>query len=98
MENLRIDLDGERESLASLVGSRKDLKRENNPCPALESMRIGDWRKSDNSYWIRSKKPGPFVNYLQSYGVKTVRMVMLGSHLSLIGLNLVKSLESTPNQ
>ena len=88
MENFRIDLDGERESLASQVGSRKDLKRENVPYPALERMRIGDRRKSNNSYRICSEKPGLFVSYLQSYGVKPVRMVMLGSHLSFIGLNL----------
>ena len=53
MENLRIDLDGEKESLATLVGSKKNLKRENDPCPALERMRIGDWRKSNISYRIR---------------------------------------------
>ena len=98
MENLRIDLGGERESLASLVGSRKDLKRENNPCPAPERMRIGDRRKSNISYRIRSEKPEPFVNYLLYYGVETVRKLMFGSPLSLIGLDLVKSSESTPDQ
>ena len=61
-ENSKIDPDGKTESLAYLAGSRKNLKRENNP--ALERMRIGDWRKSYISYRIRSEKPEPFVSYL----------------------------------
>ena len=61
-ENSRIDPDGKKKSLASLAGSRKNLKRENDP--ALEKMRIEDLRKFDISYRIRSEKPEPFVNYL----------------------------------
>ena len=93
-ENSRIDPDRKRESLASLVGSRKNLKRENDPAP--ERMRTGDQRRFDISYRIRSEKPELFENYLLYYGVK--RMVMLGRTLSLIGLDLVKSSESTPDQ
>ena len=92
----RIDPDGKKESLAYLAGSRKYLKRENGL--ALEMTKIGDWRKYDVNYMIRSEKPEPFVNYLLYYGVETVRKLMFGSPLSLIGLDLVKSSENTPDR
>ena len=89
--NLRIDPDGKKESLAYLAGSRKNLKRENGL--ALEMTKIGDRRKSDVNYRICSERPKPFVNYLLYYGVETVRKLMVGSPLSLIGL--VKSAYKT---
>ena len=95
-ESLRIDPDGKKESLAYLAVSRRNLKRENGL--ALERTKIGYRRKSDIICRIRSEKPKPFVNSLLYYVVRTVRKLMVGSSLSLIGLDLAKSPESTPDQ
>ena len=92
----RIDPDGKKESLAYLAGSRKNLKRENGL--ALEMTKIGDWRKYDVNYMIRSEKPEPFLNFLLYYSVGTVVKLTVGSPLSLIGLDLLKSSENTPDQ
>ena len=94
--SLRINPNGKKESLAYLAGSRKKLKKENDL--ALEMTKIGDRRKSDVNYRIHSETPEPSANYLLYCSAEIVRELMVGSPLSLIGLDLVKSSENTPDQ
>ena len=92
--SLRINPNRKKESLAYLVGIRKNLKKENDL--ALEMPKIGDRRKSDVNYRIQSETPEPIANYLLYCSAEIVRELMVGSPLSLIDLDLVKSSENTP--